>query len=120
MGYSDVSDSGFCPCCGHNLRPETPIVDGRFAYRPNDGFYVDGKRLPVAMQAHLLLGSIMQARGAIVHRDTLLFRVTETETDGNVVAVLACRARRACVDMGAPWPIATVRGRGLRWVGEQG
>jgi len=107
-----------CPSCGYNLRAEVPIKAGRFGYNPSVGFMIDGERPRATPQVHSLLGVVLRAQGRIVHHDAVLNVLDSDAEDGrNLVSQNVHRARAVFQSMEIPFPIETIWGRGLRWVG---
>lgn len=109
--------SCFCPHCGYDLRAAGPVDDGPFRYDPAVGFTVEGVRLPAAPQAHLLLGTVMQAGGRVVSREVVANRMgvgEQADTRRSVGTILSL-ARAAVLLLGHQPPVETVFREGLRW-----
>ena len=107
----------FCPHCGCNLVAEQPVVIGPLSYDPRGDLCWRDRPLPLSPHQLLILGALVQARGAIVTNDVLAERsgYDGTGDSADVVKVLICRIRHHLRSAGAPpTMIVTVRGRGCR------
>lgn len=105
----------FCPCCGTDLERYAPIERDGFRSDLTGSFAFRGRPIPLTQSQHLLVHTVMAARpGAIVRRDTILDRMG-SDGDNNLVSVQLCRIRERIRRAGAPCPIESVQGRGLRW-----
>ncbi|MDD3800204.1 MAG: winged helix-turn-helix domain-containing protein [Novosphingobium sp.] len=107
----------FCPCCGHNLTVEQPIVLGPLAYDPREQIRWHGDAMPLTASEFLLLGSLIQAEGKLVTKDVLAERIGYDGAGdaSNLIGVLVCRIRRHLRRAGAPdGLIVTELRRGVR------
>ncbi len=104
-----------CPHCGYDLRNAEPVKDGPFSYDPGQGVFYKGRRINLTRQAHILLGSLMLAKGRFVSVDTLAQRMDSDASDpGRLISVYLFRARRA---VPTALPVEFIHGFGLRWSG---
>lgn len=111
-----MSGCVICPHCGYDLEQDVEVADGPFRHHPQNGFFVDGRRLRLAPQCHVLLGTLIRAQGITIPTHVLAERLGyDGDYSTNLVSVIACKARRAIAAAGHPFPIQTVHARGLRW-----
>lgn len=118
----------FCPCCGHNLDAERPVVLGPLDYDPRGRTRWAGALVCLTVGEHLVLGSIVAAHGGFVTAAVIGERIDHSGL-ANCVQVLVHRVRRALAAAGAPaTAILTAQGRGYRlntdmlasWSADQG
>ncbi len=90
---------------------------GRFVLEPDRRcLSVDGAPVPLGSRAFDILQMLIERRDTVVSRDDILSHVWRgTVVEGNTLAVQISALRRA---LGEPPMIATVAGRGYRFVGQ--
>jgi TolB-like protein/DNA-binding winged helix-turn-helix (wHTH) protein len=89
---------------------------GRFLLEPGRRrLTADGQTVPLGARAYDILELLIERRDRVVSRDDILSHVWgSTAVEGNTLAVQISTLRRA---LGEPQVIATVAGRGYRFVG---
>lgn len=104
----------FCPHCGHDLEALEPIESGPFNYDPKGDLRFNGTVIRLTPSEHVLVGTLIAASPNVVPKRTIAERI-DYDGDGNVVDVLLTRIRNKLKQAGAPSPIISEWGRGVRW-----
>jgi DNA-binding response OmpR family regulator len=108
-------ETPMCPSCGYNLRSEKPLLAGDFYYDPRGVAMWKGRPIELTSQQHMLLGSLIQANGRIVTRETLINRINE-DACAKQVDVVVCNLKKRLSAAGAPKDlVANVWGKGFRF-----
>ncbi len=101
-----------CPHCGYDFEASKPIQRGDWLLFP-DRTMLEGKPLRLTFQQSVALYTVANAGDEIVTRGALLNCISDTG-NMNLVSVLVSRLKDR---LGWRYPLETVHGRGLRWVG---
>jgi OmpR family two-component system response regulator YxdJ len=105
----------FCPCCGADIRLDTPIMLNDFSMY-GDGYPLmhKGKRVPLTPMQNAICWTLLKAYPAVVSADVLMIRVG-SDAESNALDVQLSRMRAKMRELGIPNPIETIWGKGFRW-----
>lgn len=106
-----MPDLPFCPNCGHNLQPDTPVEIGPWQLWPTRA-RLNGQTVDLTRAECGVLHSLATARDRTLSSVVIGQRISYAENVENLVAVLISRIRNK---LGNACPIETVRGFGYRW-----
>lgn len=104
----------FCPHCGHDFEALEPVATGSFFFDPKGDFRFGDKSIRLSPAEHIIVGTLMAVSPNIVPRIAIRERIG-TDSDGNVLDVHMTRIKNKLKALGAPNPIKSVWGRGVRW-----
>lgn len=126
FSLDDETLPGFCPHCGIDIRPPVLIEDGPFSYDPETNFFsVGGERLTAQPKAHMIIGTIMAAKGRVISAgfiaDKTDFQKRADSLDRDhserSIYVHMTSLRKAIIRLGLIFPVETIPGWrvGYRW-----
>ena len=102
----------------YDFAPAEPVLSHRGAVLQTGGqsLLVNGEKLPLSKNEYRILQVLMEHRGAVVSRDTLMRKLWETDSfvDENTLTVNVTRLRRKLEELGLQDMVRTKKGVGYQ------
>lgn len=101
----------FCPHCGYDLRPDTPVFINGFTMfgAASQLMYMD-KTIKLTESERFICWSLLKAYPEAVSHEVMLDRMG-SEATSNVLNVYVCRIRSKLRKVGVPDPIESTHSR---------
>lgn len=99
------NQKGFCPHCGYDLRPDTPVFINNFTmFGPASQLMYDQTIVKLTESERFVCWTLLKAYPEAVTQEVILDRMG-SDAMGNVINVYVCRIRKKLREIGAPNPI---------------